>query len=79
MTINKAQGQTLDRVGIYPSKPVFSHGRLYRCHNKGKLKIKVKMEMKHTVDAHLILFGKKYEPQNKLSIITEVNLFTDAL
>ena len=29
MTINKSQGQTLDRVGIYLDSPVFSHGQLY--------------------------------------------------
>ena len=29
MTINKAQGQTLDYVGLYLREPVFSHGQLY--------------------------------------------------
>lgn len=29
MTINKAQGQTLDRAGIFLPNPVFAHGQLY--------------------------------------------------
>ena len=29
MTINKAQGQTLGRAGLYLPDPVFSHGQLY--------------------------------------------------
>ncbi|KAH9557242.1 hypothetical protein CY35_07G075000 [Sphagnum magellanicum] len=29
MTINKAQGQTLQTVGMYLPKPVFCHGQLY--------------------------------------------------
>lgn len=29
MTINKAQGQTLDNVGVYLRNPVFTHGQLY--------------------------------------------------
>ncbi|XP_012839282.1 PREDICTED: uncharacterized protein LOC105959688 [Erythranthe guttata] len=29
MTVNKSQGQSLQHVGIYLQKPVFSHGQLY--------------------------------------------------
>ena len=29
MTINKSQGQTPIRVGVYQPTPVFSHGQLY--------------------------------------------------
>jgi ATP-dependent exoDNAse (exonuclease V) alpha subunit len=29
MIINKAQGQTLQIVGVYLPKPVFCHGQLY--------------------------------------------------
>lgn len=29
MSINKAQGQTMTRVGVFLPKPVFTHGQLY--------------------------------------------------
>ncbi|XP_076900374.1 uncharacterized protein LOC143554528 [Bidens hawaiensis] len=42
MTINKSQGQSLSRVGLYLKDPVFSHGRLYVALSRVKTKDGIK-------------------------------------
>ncbi|XP_027150281.1 uncharacterized protein LOC113750513 [Coffea eugenioides] len=45
MTINKAQGQTLDYVGVYLKELIFSHGQLYVALSRAKTANAVKVLM----------------------------------
>jgi hypothetical protein len=48
ITINKAQGQTLDYVGIYLPQPVFSYGQLYVALSRIKTANFIKIVIKPT-------------------------------
>ncbi|XP_059285678.1 uncharacterized protein LOC132039153 [Lycium ferocissimum] len=56
MTINKAQGQTLDFVGVYLRESVFSHGQLYvalsRAKNSNCVKILIRPPTVDSDDDH---------------------------
>ncbi|UYV64281.1 hypothetical protein LAZ67_3000144 [Cordylochernes scorpioides] len=48
MTINKSQGQSLKKVGIYLPQPVFGHGQLYVAFSRVKEKTGVKVQVINT-------------------------------
>ena len=54
MTINKSQGQSLQRVGLYLREPVFAHGQLYvalsRCTDSRNLWIALPPERNRRTD-----------------------------
>jgi ATP-dependent DNA helicase PIF1 len=47
MTINKSQGQTFKKIGIYLPKPVFSHGQLYVALSRVGCKDSIRMMIKN--------------------------------
>ncbi|KAI9558406.1 hypothetical protein GHT06_015186 [Daphnia sinensis] len=48
MTINKSQGQTFERVGIYLPESVFSHGQLYVAFSRATSREGLKIQFEET-------------------------------
>ena len=46
MTINKSQGQSFNKVGVYLDTPVFSHGQLYVALSRTRYERGLKLEIK---------------------------------
>ncbi|XP_021967368.1 uncharacterized protein LOC110862486 [Folsomia candida] len=72
MTINKSQGQTLDKVGIYLATPVFSHGQLYVAFSRVRRSSDVRVYVRDMTEQ-----GKLLENSNK--VFTRNVVFKDVL
>ncbi|XP_076946714.1 uncharacterized protein LOC143618348 [Bidens hawaiensis] len=67
MTINKSQGQSLSRVGLFFKQPVFSHGQLYVALSRVKSRDGIK----------LVIFDKDGNLTNRTSNVVYKEVFRD--
>jgi len=72
MTINKSQGQTFEKVGVFLRKPVFSHGQLYVALSRAPTMQSIKIQLENT-DTQ----GQKTNHDNKY--FTENIVFREVL
>ncbi|XP_077246035.1 uncharacterized protein LOC143885874 [Tasmannia lanceolata] len=61
MTINKSQGQTLSKVGIFLPKPVFTHGQLYVALSRATSRARVKILLSKKEHTRNIVFKELFQ------------------
>ena len=54
ITINKSQGQTFSKVGIYLPAPVFTHGQLYVAFSRARALADISLQIDETTTQGLI-------------------------
>ena len=69
MTINKAQGQTFDEVGIHLEASVFTHGQLYVAFSRAR----------SFTDVHLEIIPTLHQGKHDDTWITDNPVFQEVL
>ena len=64
ITINKSQGQTFDKIGIFLSKPVFNHGQLYVALSRAKRENDITIYIKPSTVQGFLLNDNRLFTQN---------------
>ncbi|KAL6584876.1 hypothetical protein OROMI_004165 [Orobanche minor] len=82
ITINKAQGQTLDRVGIYLPQPVFSHDgtrriQVFGCNYYGNTRLESKSHSTHQITFKNCIYD--WEKYQKLVLVDDLGNGVDAV
>jgi ATP-dependent DNA helicase PIF1 len=67
MTINKSQGQSLDYVGLYLPKDVFSHGQLYVALSRVKSKKEIE----------ILIHDEAKQPKNTTTNVVYKEIFNN--
>jgi ATP-dependent DNA helicase PIF1 len=64
MTINKSQGQSFYRVGVYLPEPVFAHGQLYVALTRGRNHKNLKVHIKETFNQGKLMGDQRIFTKN---------------
>ena len=78
VTINKSQGQTYERVGIYLPEPVFRHGQLYVAFSRATSKEGVRVQWIAGQDQGFLLKNTT-TPEDRAKVFTKNVVYKEAL